>query len=54
MKMEGASFNEFFLHSKLENNDLNDKVDVLSDPHILENVIRYNELCMYAQERTTV
>ena len=35
IKMEGTSFNEFFLPSKLENNDLNDKVDVLSNPHIL-------------------
>ena len=34
---------------KLENNDLNDKVDVLSNPHILvKNIIQYSELCMYA------
>ena len=46
--MEGTSFNEFFLPSKLESNDLNDKVDVLSNPHILvKNVIQYSELCMY-------
>ena len=46
--MEGTSFNEFFLSSKLENNDLNDKVDVLSNPHILvKNVTQYSELCSY-------
>ena len=38
--MEGTSFNEFFLISKLENNDLNVKLDVLSNLHILvKNVI---------------
>ena len=46
--MEGTSFSEFFLPSKLENNDLNVKVDVLSNPHILvKNVIQYSELCTY-------
>ena len=33
--MEGTSFNEFFLPFILENNDLNDKVDVLSNPHVV-------------------
>ena len=52
--MEGTSFNEFFLSPKLENNELNDKVDVLSNPQfpiiiaISQNVIYsiVNYVCM--------
>ena len=48
--MEGTSFNEFFLPSKLENN-LNDNVDVLSDPHTLVKM-SYSSytVCMYFPE----